>query len=251
LERVFFLGTANAISSASQENAHIFFESEKHKILVDCPGNPISRMAKAGINPLEITDLIITHFHPDHVSGLPLLLMDLWLMGRKTPLNIYGLSSTIDHAEGLMDVFDWKKWQGFFPVQFNRIEEIENVRLLSADDLQITTSPGKHLIPSIGLRFEFPLSQKIVVYSSDTEPCPSIQTLANGATILIHEAAGPGKGHTTPESCGKIAQQAHVNALYLIHYTKELSDEELVSEANRYFEGQVVVCKDLMQITLG
>jgi len=50
---------------------------------------------------------VVTHFHPDHVSGIPLFLMDMWLRGRKNPLQIYGLPHAIDRLENLMDAFLW------------------------------------------------------------------------------------------------------------------------------------------------
>ena len=62
--------------------------------------------------------MILTHFHPDHVSGLPSLLLDMWLMGRKDPLTIYGLAYTLERMEKLMEAYDWASWPGFFPVEF-------------------------------------------------------------------------------------------------------------------------------------
>jgi ribonuclease Z len=250
LEQIIFLGTASAISNKNQENSHLFIESGDIKILVDCPGNPISRLIKANVDPLEVTDLVITHFHADHVSGLPLLLMDLWLMGRKTPLNIYGLEFTLDHAEALMELFDWKKWPDFFKVNFHNVKEIENVTIINNEWLTVTTSPGKHLVPSIGLKFEFPVSKKVVVYSSDTEPNQMISNLAKNSDILIHESAGSAFGHTSPEYCGKIAHQENVRKLFLIHYSNNLSEEQLVSQARKHFDKDVVVAKDLMVIEL-
>jgi len=250
LEQIIFLGTASAISNANQENSHLFVESGNLKILVDCPGNPISRLLKAKVDPLELTDIVITHFHPDHVSGLPLLLMDLWLMGRKTPINIYGLEFTLDHAEALMDLFDWKKWPDFFKVDFHKVEESENITIIKDQSLTVTTSPGKHLVPSIGLKFEFPVSKKVVVYSSDTEPYQMIADLAKNSDILIHESAGSAFGHTSPEYCGKIAYQANVRQLFLIHYSNQLSEEQLVIEAGKYFNNDVIVAKDLMVLKL-
>jgi metal-dependent hydrolase (beta-lactamase superfamily II) len=38
------------------------------------------RLSKAGVDFNRLTDLILTHFHPDHVSGVPMLLMNMWLI---------------------------------------------------------------------------------------------------------------------------------------------------------------------------
>lgn len=250
MEQVIFLGTSSAISNEKQENSHLFFESGKRKILVDCPGNPISRLKEAMINPLDLTDLIITHFHPDHVSGLPLLLMDLWIMGRTTPFVVYGLKYTLDRVKAMMDLFDWQKWPDFFTVNFVEISETINNPIILSEELNVYSAPGKHLIPSIGVKFEFPLSGKKIVYSSDTEPCESIMELVKNTDILIHESGGSGFGHTSAENCGRIALKANVKQLYLIHYPGEISEKELLAQASMSFPGEVLLAKDLFKIQL-
>ena len=75
------------------------------------------RLQLAGVDPNKITDIILTHFHPDHVSGFAPLLMSLWLIGRKQPLNVYGLEATIDRAEKMMALYNWQQWPDFYPVQ--------------------------------------------------------------------------------------------------------------------------------------
>jgi len=250
LEQVIFLGTSSAISNEKQENSHLFFQSGNRKILVDCPGNPISRMKELKINPLELTDLIITHFHPDHVSGLPLLLMDLWIMGRKDPLSIFGLQFTLDRAKAMMDLFDWQKWPEFFSVNFSEVEETNNFPIIISKEINVFTAPGKHLIPSIGVKFEFPVSGKKIAYSSDTEPCESMMELIKNTDILIHESGGSGFGHTSAENCGKIALEAAVKQLYLIHYPGEISENELLSQASKFYFGDVFLAKDLLTIKL-
>jgi ribonuclease Z len=100
--KVIVLGSSNAVPSKEHENTHLVILGEERKILVDCVSNPVVRLEQAGVDFNELTDIIITHFHPDHVSGVPLLLMDMWLMGRTRPINIYGLHYTLDRLEQLM-----------------------------------------------------------------------------------------------------------------------------------------------------
>ena len=90
MSKLIILGSSNAISHKDHENTHMVIVGEKRTVLVDCVSNPILRLEQAGVDFNAITDLILTHFHPDHVSGVPLLLMDMWLMGRREPLNVYG-----------------------------------------------------------------------------------------------------------------------------------------------------------------
>ena len=89
MQKVIILGSSNAVPSRDHENTHMAIIGNGRSILVDCVSNPVVRLEQAGVDFNELTDIIITHFHPDHVSGVPLLLMDMWLMGRTKPINIY------------------------------------------------------------------------------------------------------------------------------------------------------------------
>ena len=162
---------------------------------------------------MDLTDLVLTHFHPDHVSGVPLLLMDMWLRGRKKPLNIYGLHYTLDRMEKLMGMYSWEDWPHFFPVTFYRLPTSESIPLLDCDEFRILSSPVRHLIPTIGLRFEFKNSKKTLTYSCDTEPCIEVVRLASGADILIHEASGASLGHSSAEQAGQIATQGKLRSI--------------------------------------
>jgi ribonuclease Z len=178
---------------------------ETGSVMIDCVSSPIVRLDKAGVDFQSLTDLVLTHFHPDHVSGVPLLLMDMWLLGRKSPLAVRGLSHTLERIQGLMDFYGWSKWPGFFPVQFVPVKEEESVVILDSPDVRLLSSPVHHLVPTIGLRLEFKRSSKVLAYSGDTEPCREVQNLAAGADVLIHEAAGEGRGHSSAAQAAQVA----------------------------------------------
>lgn len=247
MPRVIVLGSSNAIPSADHENTHMVVVGEERMVLVDCVSNPILRLEKAGLDFNDLTDLIVTHFHPDHVSGLPLLLMDMWLMGRRKPINIYGLHHTLDRVENLMGFYGWSEWPDFFPVAFYRLPAQEMTTVLDCPDFRIFASPVRHFLPTIGLRFEFNHTLKTMAYSCDTEPCAQVVKLAEGADVLIHESAGATRGHSSAMQAGEIASQAEVGKLYLIHYpTGKYASGDLVAEAQQRYQGEVKLAEDFM-----
>ena len=249
MPRLIVLGSASAVPSETQENTHMALAGDSRRVLVDTGHNPIVRLGQAGLDPVGITDLVLTHFHPDHASGAASLLMNTWLLGRKEPLRVYGLAYTLDRMEQVMDLYDWGDWPGMYPVEFVRIPEQELSPVLESDELRIFASPVQHLIPTIGLRFEFPHSGKTLAYSCDTEPSPVVVRLAQGADALIHEATGPWKGHTPAAQAGEIARQAGGKQLYLIHYhLGERQPQDLIQEARETFQGPVDLATDLMEI---
>jgi len=247
--KLIILGSSNAIADQNHENTHMVILGHERSILIDCVSNPIVRLRMAGVELDNLTDVILTHFHPDHVSGVPLLLMDLWLLGRKRALNIYGLEHTLERVQKMMDFYDWSAWPNFYPVIFHQLPEEEMSPVLSSQEYRIFASPVNHLVPTIGLRVEFPQTEKILAYSCDTEPVPSVVNLASGADVLIHESAGLSRGHSSAGQAGQVARQAEVGALFLIHYPTNGSDlSQLVEQAQQTFQGPVALAEDFMEL---
>jgi ribonuclease Z len=243
------LGSSFAIPDEKHENTHLAVIGEDQALLIDCPGNPLVRLREAGIDPDWLTDLVLTHFHPDHVSGFPLLMMDLWLLGRRRPLHIHGLGYTLERVEKNMQLYNWGRWPDFFPLMFHRLGETELYPVLENEEWRVFSSPVEHLIPNVGVRVEFLDSGQVLAYSSDTQPCPQVVRLAQGADVLVHECAGAEPGHTGPVQAGEIAREAGAKRLYLIHYpTGEFTRPEMVEEAADAFEGSVALAEDLMRI---
>ena len=251
MPKVIILGSSNAVPTKDHENTHLVIIGDQRTILVDCVSTPVVRLEQAGVDFNDLTDIVITHFHPDHVSGVPLLLMDMWLMGRTKPINIYGLHYTMDRLEDLMGFYGWAEWPNFFPVGFYRLPEAEMAHVLDCSEFKIYSSPVHHMIPTIGLRVECKLPNKVLVYSCDTEPCEQTVRLANGVDILIHEAAGASFGHSSAEQAGEIATKAEVGKLYLIHYpTGRYAKGDIAAEARKTYKGEIIVATDFMTIEI-
>lgn len=242
------IGSSNAIPTRDRDNCYLSLKTHERFILIDCGSNALVRLMESGMHADQITEMIITHFHPDHVAGLPLLLMDLWLLGRQRPLFIYGLEDCLSRVEKMMDLFGWKNWPSFFQVGFSTIPEFTST-IIKDDFIAITSVPVKHLIPTIGLRVESQNKPFIIAYTCDTEPCEGVDELSRGANILIHESAGAAVGHSSAEQAGADAARAEVDQLVLIHYPDSQMDEQLINEASLHYGGLIHVAKDGMKFS--
>lgn len=247
--KLIILGSASAVPTREHENTHFVLVGEKNTVLVDCVGNPLLRLEQAGIGLEGLNDIILTHCHPDHVSGVPSLLMNLWLMGRKASLNIYGLHHTLDCVEQMMGLYEWGEWPDFFSVAFHRLPAQEMVFVLENEEFRILSSLVRHIVPTIGLRIESLQTGKAVAYSCDTEPCPNVINLGKDVDILIHEATGVSFGHSSAAQAGEVAAKANAGSLYLIHYPPHLfGSQDLLNDAKRYFSGKVRFAEDFLEL---
>jgi len=212
------LGASGTVADAHHENTYMVLQGSQSSLLIDCAGGPMSRLDRANIDLETLDGLLVTHHHPDHIYGVPVLLLGLWLMGREKPFAIYGSKRALQVIPGMMRLMEWQIWPDMFPVNYYEVPWEEKSLIIDHDEYAIYTSPVQHLVPTIGVRIESKKTGKVLAYSSDTRPCGAVVRLAQDADILIHEGNGPLAGHSTPVEAGEIAQLAGAKQLVLIHY---------------------------------
>lgn len=68
MQKVIILGSSNAIPTKDSENTHMVIVGDERTLLIDSVSNPILRLEQAGVDFNDLTDIIITHFHPRAVQ---------------------------------------------------------------------------------------------------------------------------------------------------------------------------------------
>jgi ribonuclease Z len=242
--RLIPLGTA-AIADPAHDNVYMVLDADDLKLLIDCGGSPSSRMAQAGLNFTDLDGLIVTHHHPDHIYGVPVLLMNLWLLGRRGTFPIYGPGKALGIIQKMMDLYEWENWPDFLRTDFREIPLTPGTPVLSNHVVSIDASPVAHLTPAIGLRMTNRQTGKVLVYTSDTMRDPGVVRLARDADILIHEATGEYYGHSTGADAAHDAMEANAKRLVLIHYPAVRGNPDAVlEEARAIFQGPLELAED-------
>lgn len=254
MAQVILLGTGAALCDATREHTYLVVKGEREAILIDCAGSPVQRLLRVGVALDQIDHVILTHHHPDHIYGLSIFLLDLWLANRPTPLHLYGLTETLRAARAIMRAFEWERWFkfGFFPTQFHRIPPKPRAALITTNEFSISTAPTKHLLPTIAVRVESRATRRAITYSSDTEMLDDVATLARGSHILFHEATTLDQangGHTSARQAGEQAARAGVKKLVLVHLPPQCDVKQWRAAAQKNFAGTVVVGKDFARFT--
>ncbi|MBN2047969.1 MAG: MBL fold metallo-hydrolase [Anaerolineaceae bacterium] len=251
MTKLYFLGTSNSIPDPEHGNTHMYLHVDDCGILIDCAGDIVQRLNILKIDLDDITDLIITHYHPDHVSGVPLILMAMWLKGRTTPLNIYGNPHTLKYIKMNMEGADWASWPKFYPVHFIEVNQNpeNSTHVMSTEHLVVKAMFVKHFIPTFGLRFNFRQQNFSFAYSCDTEPDEDFADFAADVDFLIHESTGMTMGHSSSTDAAKIGNLANTRKLYLIHYSARGDElKQMVHEAREIFNGEVILAEDFHTI---
>ena len=232
---VHLLGTGAGFSGPERTTTMLAFESGGHSVVVDCGGDVIQRLLAAGVDPGGIEAFIVTHEHPDHVSGFALFMEKIWLGGRRHPIPVYGIRPALDQARRVWEAFNTGGWEGVPAIQWNEVRLEAGAPVLSNERWRITAAPGIHGVPVIGIRVEDAQGAGVCAYSCDTAKSAEITEMARGADLLVHEATGTEMGgHTTYLQAAEVARDAGAGRMVLVHLPPFVTDGDLAEARTIY-----------------
>ncbi|HEX2208525.1 MAG TPA: MBL fold metallo-hydrolase [Longimicrobium sp.] len=232
---VHLLGTGAGASGPERTTTMLAFESGGRSVVVDCGGDVIQRLMAAGVDPAGIEAFIVTHEHPDHVSGFALFMEKIWLLGRRHPIPVYGIRPALDQARRVWEAFDTSGWKDVPEIQWNEVRHEAGAPVLANERWRITAAPGIHGVPVIGIRVEDAQGTGICAYSCDTAKSPEITELARGADLLVHEATGTTQGgHTTYVQAAEVGRDAGARRMALVHLPPGVTDADIREAQTMY-----------------
>lgn len=252
MARAVFLGTAAALPVADRSNTALAVVGDTEPgVLIDAGGDIYGALLRANLARDELSDLFITHAHIDHIGSLPSLIESFRLGGRHTALRIVGLPEVIETARQIIEVFRYEltldSWT--FAVSYTVVEDGQQ---LSLGGIPATIARVDHTLPCAGLRLTFPGGD--FAYTSDTQPTPAIQRLAQGARVLVTECTylnenasyARGSRHMTALEAGQQAAACGVKTLGLVHLglAAGWTTDDARAEAAQAFSGDIVTPSD-------
>jgi ribonuclease Z len=231
---LYLLGTGAAVSDPHRTTTMLAVEEAGRLVLVDCGGDAVQRLLALGLDPAALDAVVLTHEHPDHISGFPLLVLKLWLLGRRDPIPVYGPAPTLAVARTVFAAYATDGWTGLPDRRWHEVVLEVGAPVLQNDALAVTAAPVVHPVPTIGLRFEG-TSGTVLAYSCDTAKCEAVVHLGRGADLLVHEATGSEPGvHSSPEEAAETAAEAGADRLLLVHLPPGITDADLEGARHRF-----------------
>jgi ribonuclease BN (tRNA processing enzyme) len=245
--RLTTIGTGSVAPSATRVNPGHLIEAGPVRLLLDCGGGVVHRMAGLGLDWGGITHVALTHFDQDHTSDLAALVL-AWRYGqlppRREPVTILGPPGT----RGLMERLAAALWDKLlapgFPVDVDEIAPGDTREL--GGGVTVTTRAVAHEPESIA--YAVAHAGRRVVYTGDTAPDPSLGAWARGADVLLTECSLPDEmavpSHLSPTSVGEIAAAADPGLLVLTHLYPMMERLDLPALVGARWAGRVVVAHD-------
>jgi ribonuclease Z len=145
---IIFLGTSEATPTVKRGQTAIFFKYKNENILLDCGEGTQRQMKIAKISPCSITRIFISHWHGDHVLGLPGLIQTLALNNYNKVLKIYGPGGTKKFVRLLLNTFVYKE-----KIKAEIHEITRDGKVLDCKDFYMEAFNMKHFTPCLAYRF--------------------------------------------------------------------------------------------------
>ena len=123
---------------------------EERCFLIDCGEGTQVQLRKAKARFSKINTIFISHLHGDHCFGLPGLIASFRLLGRETPLHIYGPKGI---QEMLETIFRITETQRGFDVVYHELESKGSEKIYEDNKVEVYTIPLNHRIYCNGYLF--------------------------------------------------------------------------------------------------
>ncbi|HZB71711.1 MAG TPA: ribonuclease Z [Acidimicrobiales bacterium] len=266
---VTLLGTGSPLPSPDRAGPATLVRAGGAALLVDCGRGVVMRLAAAGVLPVGLSAVLLTHLHSDHITDLNDVVTTQWVMAPgPVPLRIVGPPGTRAVVDGLLAMLG--------PDQRYRLDHHDD--LDQGPSLDVTeVAPGDTLAlggatvvvhatdhrpvePTVGYRIEH--DGAVAALAGDGVPCPGLDALCAGADLyvqtviredLVRAIPSPRLQdildyHSTVEQAARTAARAGVRTLVLTHYVPPMApgDEDAWRElAAAHFTGEIVLGDDL------
>jgi len=280
------LGSGTPRPNPRRASSSYLLEIGGDLLLLDHGYGSGDRLLQAGIDPREVSHVLLSHHHYDHIGDLPRLLLTRWdqQRGQHREIRVYGpppLRSIIDNLIGRQGAFavDLKaridsavsrelyaqrggKGVRSWPEPY--VRELQPGDGVDGDGWTLTTAEAIHCPGDLAcLAFRIDANGRSIVYSGDSGPSEPLARLAEGCDLLVHMCSRMSDDGSTPAiaessighiELGELAARSGASTLLLTHI-QHLEDDanrrRTLADIGDIYGGEIIVAEDLMTVTVG
>lgn len=270
--QVTLLGTGSPLPDPNRAGPSTLISAGSEHYLVDAGRGVLLRLAAAAVPPLNLSAVLLTHLHSDHITDLNDVITTRWVMSPgPAPLTVVGPPGTGAVIEGILAFL--ARDIAYRLAHHEDLTEPPGVRVLEVTDgpvdlpgeVAIRCAPTDHRPVEPTVAFRFDRGGAGVVVAGDTVPCEGLDRLCEGADALVHTAIRkdiiariPSRRmqdtlgyHSSPEEAAATAHRAGVGTLILTHYVPPILPGQADAWrdlARAHFTGAVEVGDDLHRV---
>ncbi len=145
--QIIFLGTSSMVPTKDRNHSSIYLEYKGEGLLFDCGEGTQRQIKIAGIKPSKIKKLVISHWHGDHVLGIPGLIQTLSHNEYTDTLEIYGPSGTENNLKKIFDFFSAE-----YRIKY-KVHELKDGDKINFNAYSLEAYSLIHPVPCLGYRF--------------------------------------------------------------------------------------------------
>lgn len=193
------LGSGPGFPEEDKHLSCIYIHYQEKHLLLDCGEGCSQHVLRQGIGKNVLDAVAISHYHPDHFSGLFMLVQTLYLQDRCRDLHLY----LPEREEEVMRMLEF---QYTFPERMCFKIKVHNISQLDEDYPFITTMQTDHLLgyrkviqakdlPNQMRSWAFKIGTpgKTLIYTADLQTTDCISPLFDGCHSIIVDAMHPSK----------------------------------------------------------
>ncbi|MDX6400878.1 MAG: ribonuclease [Gaiellaceae bacterium] len=193
---VVFLGTAGSMPTAQRAPAALVVRRGGARLLFDCAEGTQRQLLRSSVGLVDLPEIFLTHFHADHVLGLPGMLKTFSLRGRELPLEVYGPRGLVDLMSSLKRVVGKLSYD-------LRLIELEPGDVVERDGYRLAAFAVTHGVSALGWSLiEATRPGRFDVAGADALGVPNgpergrlqqgeAVTLDGGTTVTADQVLGP------------------------------------------------------------
>jgi ribonuclease BN (tRNA processing enzyme) len=241
---VTFAGSGDAFGSGGRSQAciHLRHPAMAGPVLLDCGATSLAALKRCGLDPGDISTIVVSHLHGDHFGGLPFLILDGQFARRAGPLTVLGPPGTGARLDAAMECLF--PGSGSAPRRFAVVvQELSPGGTATVPGAEVRAWAADHPSGSHALLLRVSIGTKVIAYTGDTAWTGQLTAAAAGADLLIAEAyfrAKPVPYHLRLADLEAHRSELTARRIVLTHMSADMLDGPLPPGYERALDGLVV-----------
>lgn len=249
------LGSGTSVPHPDRASSAHWLQTATGSLLLDVSADAAHRMARERLDWSNLDAIWVSHFHLDHLGGLPAFLFgSKWApqtQNRTKPLRIYGPTRLRSIVETISDSNSYSLLEQPYPIDIVEVAADAEFEMLPGVTARTFSTP--HTDESLALRLN-DADSKSFVYTSDTGFSENLIQFAREVDLLLMECSfrrnKPVEKHLELADAMQIAEKCRARKVVLTHLYPEWDGVDLEAEARELWSGETIAAFDGLQLEI-